>query len=956
MTSFPIFNSGNYIKGQVTEDEVNELIDDQKGIPYGIVPLDGNSKIPSKYLDALGLSYQGTWNASTNTPTLVSGVGVQGDYYVVSVTGTTNLDGVTDWTVGDWALFNGTIWQKLDQTDVVISVAGKTGVVTLNNTDISGLTLQNLTAHTLENTILQLAGISNAVVLGVYPVGGGAIKSALYADGGAWFNAVSTATITAIANLNLNPTGSVEIKGIITNAFTNTDVTTLALVDANTVKNNFNSAVDPTVNDDSSLFYANGSIWNNTTLQKYYVCESPAVGSAIWLLLNDVVDLSNYVDKTTIQTITAQKNFATITSPLLILEDVTSGGYQQVKNIAGSAKIVLDGENEKIISGQITIDGKTSNGQITCYEFITPANSMVLNPAVSTTTAKPIVSTANIEAGSMTILGVPVTAGGGGGGVVEIPPINSTIRHVATFGALPPYTYVKLSTPFRTQIILNDIGILTLGGAVVYIYDTILIVAEPTQQLNGIYIVDVNDGITNTTMTRRSVPDNGLYTNYMYQIDTGIEKGSIYKLTNASLINVGSPILFTEATTIAGDDIVVFEKQPARPILYTSSGTVNVSNGLYDIMGVNSTTSHLILRNADGVTKISLNGDEGKIQAYNNAFANTILIDGAGNGGEGSIYMGGIYGRIISGYGLSGAPSLAVGESSNGFYGFTNSFRATVQNSISVEFNAQGIICNNGSLSLPSLTLGDSTTGLYRSGAGQVAITVTGTQRLRISATGAVITGNMYATGACTLGLQSGGINHFINGSLNAFYAETVGNRKFQFYSNTTQTIELDPVGLSCWKVGPSDWIITSDPSMKQILSRIDIEESLTKINNIDFITYKWNSNIDGDGFNSNEIWDGVITTPIDHPTLGHIKGYYEAFGDLPEDIPTREFMIDGVEQTKQLLDSGRLKFHVPNSIKALKARDEAKDILIANQQANIDSLNIQMADILARLSSAGIP
>jgi len=43
-----------------------------------------------------GLDYQGTWNASTNTPTLASGVGTNGYYYIVSVAGTTNLDGVTD--------------------------------------------------------------------------------------------------------------------------------------------------------------------------------------------------------------------------------------------------------------------------------------------------------------------------------------------------------------------------------------------------------------------------------------------------------------------------------------------------------------------------------------------------------------------------------------------------------------------------------------------------------------------------------------------------------------------------------------------------------------------------------------------------------------------------------------------------------------------------------------------
>lgn len=82
------------------------------------------------------LNYQGTWNASTNTPTLTSSVGTKGYYYVVSVAGTTNLDGITDWQVNDWAVFNGSIWQKVDNTDGVVSVNGQTGVVVLGATDV----------------------------------------------------------------------------------------------------------------------------------------------------------------------------------------------------------------------------------------------------------------------------------------------------------------------------------------------------------------------------------------------------------------------------------------------------------------------------------------------------------------------------------------------------------------------------------------------------------------------------------------------------------------------------------------------------------------------------------------------------------------------------------------------------------------------------------------------------
>ena len=100
-----------------------------------------------------GLSYQGTWNASTNTPTLTSSSGTSNYYYVVSVSGSTNLNGITDWVTGDWAIYNGTIWQKIDQTNLVTSVNGYTGVVVLTQTDISG-TASLTTTQTLTNKTL----------------------------------------------------------------------------------------------------------------------------------------------------------------------------------------------------------------------------------------------------------------------------------------------------------------------------------------------------------------------------------------------------------------------------------------------------------------------------------------------------------------------------------------------------------------------------------------------------------------------------------------------------------------------------------------------------------------------------------------------------------------------------------------------------------------------------------
>jgi hypothetical protein len=147
-----------------------------------------------------GLSYQGSWNASTNTPTLTSSVGVNGYYYIVSVAGSTNLNGVTDWQVGDWAIFNGSTWQKIDQTNLVSSVNGQTGVVVLTQTDIAGTasltTVQTLTNKTLTspsineildangNEILGLSTTASAVDFLTIKNGiGTGVPLHIYADG-----------------------------------------------------------------------------------------------------------------------------------------------------------------------------------------------------------------------------------------------------------------------------------------------------------------------------------------------------------------------------------------------------------------------------------------------------------------------------------------------------------------------------------------------------------------------------------------------------------------------------------------------------------------------------------------------------------------------------------------------------------------------------------------------------
>ena len=113
-----------------------------KGQANGYAGLDSGGKVPTGQLPAAVLgsvNYQGTWNASTNSPTLTSSTGTKGYYYTVSVAGTTALDGISQWNVGDHAVYNGSAWEKIDGVaSEVISVAGRTGVVTLGVADVTG--------------------------------------------------------------------------------------------------------------------------------------------------------------------------------------------------------------------------------------------------------------------------------------------------------------------------------------------------------------------------------------------------------------------------------------------------------------------------------------------------------------------------------------------------------------------------------------------------------------------------------------------------------------------------------------------------------------------------------------------------------------------------------------------------------------------------------------------------
>jgi hypothetical protein len=112
----------------------------QKASNNGVATLDNGGKIPSSQLPSTVMDYKGTWNASTNIPSLFDGMtgASNGDVYLTSTVGTHDFgSGSISFAVGDWVVYNGSVWEKSLNSNAVVSVNGEVGVVILDTDDIS---------------------------------------------------------------------------------------------------------------------------------------------------------------------------------------------------------------------------------------------------------------------------------------------------------------------------------------------------------------------------------------------------------------------------------------------------------------------------------------------------------------------------------------------------------------------------------------------------------------------------------------------------------------------------------------------------------------------------------------------------------------------------------------------------------------------------------------------------
>lgn len=214
-------------------------------------------------LDSASDAYKGVYNATTNTPTLVDGTGLNGDYHRVSVGGSQDFgSGSITFDIGDLVLYNGTltVWEKVDgNPDLVSSVAGRQGDVVVvaadladfdtevsNNGDVAANTTHtggdgSDHADVATNTLKVSADGSVATHSDVTDAGSGAIITTSERNQNAEVykfaigSVVETAAITVTesggtVSLNLEKDGTGDLTLIYSDGLTNFDCTPIQSV------------------------------------------------------------------------------------------------------------------------------------------------------------------------------------------------------------------------------------------------------------------------------------------------------------------------------------------------------------------------------------------------------------------------------------------------------------------------------------------------------------------------------------------------------------------------------------------------------------------------------------------------------------------------------------------------------------------------------------------------------
>lgn len=234
-------NMGAYASSTITDNQSTK-----QNITDVVTQVDTNSADIATLQSNPVFTFKGSWDASTNTPALVNGTGTTGDAYKVSVAGSHDFGaGAITFIVGDLVFYDGSVWDK--DKEAVSSVAGKTGVITLQSTDITDFTNAVDTNSSVSANTAKVSADgsidthSDVDVTTVAPVTNNVLKY----DGTNWVPGASTGGGSGEGGINYikNPTFEVDLADVtVTSNITKSANTTSPLVGAQSLDINVDVA------------------------------------------------------------------------------------------------------------------------------------------------------------------------------------------------------------------------------------------------------------------------------------------------------------------------------------------------------------------------------------------------------------------------------------------------------------------------------------------------------------------------------------------------------------------------------------------------------------------------------------------------------------------------------------------------------------------------------------------
>lgn len=129
-----------------------------------VMKWNGTTWIPT---DLSGLTYMGTWDAAAGVsvgPDAGAGT-TAGEYYVVSNAGTIDVDGTSLWAAGDWVVWNGLSWDKIDNSTGVTTFNGRSGTVTPQPNDYTWAQINKAASSLNDIADVDTTGVSAGKVL-----------------------------------------------------------------------------------------------------------------------------------------------------------------------------------------------------------------------------------------------------------------------------------------------------------------------------------------------------------------------------------------------------------------------------------------------------------------------------------------------------------------------------------------------------------------------------------------------------------------------------------------------------------------------------------------------------------------------------------------------------------------------------------------------------------------------